>query len=119
MTSGSGHVALVSTDASSQAWLDRWGRDTRVTKALLSVLRDRAGTLRPYSADTADAYQTLAHVCGVDADAVDKSVLIASGLLVNTGLLAGLRIMPISGNHSTEAAQAWLSMDGYVRVSAP
>ncbi len=54
MTSEAGHVALVSTDASSQAWLERWGSHTRVIQALLSVLLDRAGTLRPYSADTAD-----------------------------------------------------------------
>jgi hypothetical protein len=110
MTSEAGHVALVSTDASSQAWLERWGSHTLVIQALLSVLLDRAGTLRPYSADTAGAYETLAHVCGVDADAVDKSVLVASGLLVDTGLLAGLRITSVSGNNSTAAAQLWLSL---------
>ena len=121
MTSEAGHVALVSTDASSQAWLERWGSHTRVIQALLSVLLDRAGTLRPYYADTADAYETLAHVCGVDADAVDKSVLVAGGLLVDTGLLAGLRIRSVLGNNSTAAAQLWLSlgMAASARISEP
>ena len=97
MISAHDYVTLQSTDAASREWLDRWGTNTHLVHALLSVLKTRDGTLRGYCDDTEAAFQTLARACGIDARAVDKNALVTLGILLETGLPAGLVIRPATG----------------------
>jgi len=112
------HVALDAQDSEASDWLQRVidldtatplnasedRKNSTYLASLFSVIRDRSGQLLP-SPPMAAAIKLAAH-CGVPE--LTKAALVSKGLLLAGGLPDGLKVWPITGNHSSYAGRCFV-----------
>ena len=118
------HTALRATDAESDKFLLELQKD-RVSKvgniqqevpaplvlrALLTVLRDRDGRMMEKTEKNSSCFNLLRSILPVTADSapLNTEELARKGLLLTGGFPKGLKIEPVTGNHSNYAGRLFM-----------